>query len=80
MLVKRRLRGESLSKSNEEEPERCLSDEDLAAFQDGSVTGKALERIVGHLARCRRCRTILEDSIKSERRVPDPSNSRNSAR
>ena len=80
MLIKQQLRGESLSKSNEEVPEGCLSDADLAAFQEGSVKGKEQKRIVAHLVRCARCRSILGDSIESEDSVPEPPDTKNSPR
>jgi len=69
-----------LSKSNEEVPEGCLSDADLAAFQEGSVKGKEQKRIVAHLVRCARCRSILGDSIESEDSVPEPPDTKNSPR
>lgn len=52
--------------------EMCPTDEELAAYIDGSLSLPDKEKMEHHLIRCKKCRHVVAVVIKSKAAVPDP--------
>ena len=48
----------------------------LAAYHHGRLTESELAEVVSHLSRCRKCREILAELVRSEDSVPNDNGNR----
>ncbi len=49
-----------------------IPEEDIAAFLDNELPSRRREEVIGHLAICPSCRTIIAQSEQSKKSAPDP--------
>ena len=65
---KDRILGRLLAREIEKSaiPTECPPAEDIAAFIEGKLSGKAKDKMMGHLASCNDCYAILSASVKTE--------------
>jgi anti-sigma factor RsiW len=52
--------------------EQCPRPEGLGAYVDGKLTQEEQSLIESHLAKCKRCRSIMKLATESESEVPSP--------
>jgi hypothetical protein len=54
---------------------RHISDEDIAALVDETLSARRCKQIVVHLANCVQCRKVVSETAMSQTVITDPDNS-----